>query len=49
MLGPPKRRLALAPVAKTGAPAAQDMTCVQSENLSAPTATSADELEEDTT
>jgi hypothetical protein len=47
MHGAAHRRLTLAPVAKPGAAAAHDVTCIQAEDPSAAAAGSADELEED--
>jgi hypothetical protein len=40
-------RLALAPVAKPRAASAHDVTCMQPEDPSAPTASTADELQKD--
>jgi hypothetical protein len=48
MLGTPNRWLALAPVPKSRASTAHDLACMQSEDLSAPAAMAADELQEDT-
>jgi hypothetical protein len=46
MLGSSNSRLALAPVAKSSATPAHDLTCVQAEDLSPPPTTAADELQE---
>jgi hypothetical protein len=47
MLGTPNSGLALAPVAQAGTAAAHNVTCVQTKDLSAPTASPADEMQED--
>jgi hypothetical protein len=49
MLGAPNRWLALAPITKSRATSTHDATRMQSEDLSAPAAMSADELQEDAT
>jgi hypothetical protein len=49
LLSSPNSRLALAPVAKAGAAPAHDVACMQVEDLSAPAAMAAEELQEDAT
>jgi hypothetical protein len=47
MLGSANRRLALAPVAKSGTTSAHNVPCMQSKDLGAPAAMATDELQED--